>query len=129
MKILRYLPEGVGEPVETSRRYERGNTVYIVQHNEAGRMIYTYEREETTIVDGSEDVSREEEVQQQGEGEQSSPQHSESTGEQSPSTHIPMSRLQEVPLDNHFPEQAYEMSCCNIPLGEDRVCPGCLEIC
>lgn len=128
MKVLRHLPDGLGEPTEVHEIYEKEDKTYIVQATEAGRMIYEYDTEELSELVASSNVLHEEEVQQQGESEVGGSPRGEATGQQDAES-VPMPELQEVPSDNLFPGQVAEMSCCNIPLGEDMVCPGCLEIC
>ena len=128
MKILRHLPDGLGEPTEVQKIYKKEDKTYIVQANEAGRMIYEYDTGELSELVASSNMLHEEEVQQQGESEGDGSLRGEATGRQVAES-VPMPQLQEIPSDNFFPGQVAEMSCCNIPLGEDRVCPGCLEIC
>lgn len=104
MKVLRRLPDDVGDPVEVASKYRRGNTTYIVHQTSGGRMIYAYEdeqlqehpRQEAREVVGVLDVLYEEEIQQPSESQESSSHTGQDERERETTAPVSMPFVQEL---------------------------------
>lgn len=104
MKVLRRLPDDVGDPVEVATKYRRGDTTYIVHQTSGGRMIYAYEneqlqahpRQEAREVVGVLDVLHEEEIQHPSESQESSSHNGQDEREREIAAPISMSFVQEI---------------------------------
>lgn len=108
MKVLRRLPDDVGEPIEVVTKYKKGNVNYIVSTTSGGRMIYSYEDEQVQVRGGQEarevvgvfDVPHEEEIHQHGQSQEGGTNDSQVQGERQATAPVPMSSMQGVSLIN-----------------------------
>ena len=81
MKMLRQLPQGLGDPIETLTSYQLGDDIYTVQEVAGGRFIFLDEggAETNGALAGRANVPFQEEVQDRREGQEAGTVHSQNT--------------------------------------------------
>lgn len=101
MKMLRHLPDNLGEPTQKVITYQKGDDEYIVIESAGGRFIFLDEGGAgSSIVDRVRDVQQQTDVQDSQQGQEGGSGYSQGQGRQTPEGLL-VSEVQTISSDQH----------------------------